>query len=199
MFPKDHVRLFKNPVVEFFTYIPWFQPLLMFLPLGVYLTHYQVTTYHTSGGGIVWQLIGGFLMWTLMEYGLHRYIFHMSTDTKVKKFLQFYSHGIHHDHPSEIYRLVAPPLMSLPLAVGVFCVFYLIFPATIMYGLFTGVLLGYLYYEWCHYSSHHRKVFTAWGKFLRKYHMVHHFKDHHALYGVSSPIWDIVFGTYKKV
>ena len=36
------------------------------------------------------------------------------------------------------------------------------------------------------------------GKRLREHHMRHHFQDHSAGYGVSSPLWDHVFRTYPK-
>ena len=36
------------------------------------------------------------------------------------------------------------------------------------------------------------------GKRLREQHMRHHFQDHRFGYGVSSPIWDVVFGTLPR-
>ena len=33
------------------------------------------------------------------------------------------------------------------------------------------------------------------GRFLREYHLRHHFRDDDLGYGVSSPLWDYVFGT----
>jgi dihydroceramide fatty acyl 2-hydroxylase len=36
---------------------------------------------------------------------------------------------------------------------------------------------------------------SRWAKYLKRYHMMHHFKTPQARYGVSSPVWDVVFRT----
>jgi sterol desaturase/sphingolipid hydroxylase (fatty acid hydroxylase superfamily) len=33
------------------------------------------------------------------------------------------------------------------------------------------------------------------GRFLKRYHLKHHYNDEHTAYGVSTPLWDYVFGT----
>jgi sterol desaturase/sphingolipid hydroxylase (fatty acid hydroxylase superfamily) len=38
---------------------------------------------------------------------------------------------------------------------------------------------------------------TRFGKFLKRQHMRHHFKDPDKDYGVSSPLWDIIFSTFS--
>ncbi len=60
----------------------------------------------------------------------------------------------------------------------------------------TGLKAGYVAYDWTHYYTHHAKPKTALGKFLRRYHMRHHFENENRFYGISSPLWDLVFGTF---
>jgi sterol desaturase/sphingolipid hydroxylase (fatty acid hydroxylase superfamily) len=36
---------------------------------------------------------------------------------------------------------------------------------------------------------------SGYLKYLKRYHMAHHYKAPDALYGVSSPMWDVVFRT----
>jgi dihydroceramide fatty acyl 2-hydroxylase len=63
-------------------------------------------------------------------------------------------------------------------------------------------LIGYMTYDICHYSLHHidtSKNSKGYFHKLQKYHNQHHFGGEEAGFGVSSPLWDIVFRTgYKK-
>ena len=36
---------------------------------------------------------------------------------------------------------------------------------------------------------------TRFGKFLRQYHLTHHYASPDRHFGVSSPLWDVVFRT----
>ena len=61
---------------------------------------------------------------------------------------------------------------------------------------FAGLLVGYLIYDTTHFVLHHRSVPTAFGKMIKRSHMRHHFMEPDENYGVSSPLWDIIFRTY---
>lgn len=196
MFPKDHVRVFKNPLLEVFTYVPWYFPALMYGPIALGLSTTQIQTYHTPATLVVLQIVFGFVLWTFSEYVLHRFFFHLSTHTPLRAVIQKYAHGLHHDHPTEKYRLVAPPAMSLSIGIVLYAGLMALLPAHLEGVIFAGLLLGYLNYEWTHYSTHHVTQQTGWGRYLRKLHMLHHFKYPDKLFGVSSPLWDVVFGTY---
>jgi sterol desaturase/sphingolipid hydroxylase (fatty acid hydroxylase superfamily) len=63
------------------------------------------------------------------------------------------------------------------------------------YGVFAGTAVGYLAYDMIHYYVHHFAPKNRVAKFLRAYHLAHHFKNHERGFGVSSPVWDYVFGT----
>jgi sterol desaturase/sphingolipid hydroxylase (fatty acid hydroxylase superfamily) len=105
------------------------------------------------------------------------------------------SHGIHHDYPRDSTRLVMPLLLSLPLATILFIPTFL-FLGFIGNSLFAGFLLGYMCYDGIHYAAHHMHLKSKIGRFIQQYHLKHHFLDDDNYYGVSSPIWDIVFSTY---
>jgi sterol desaturase/sphingolipid hydroxylase (fatty acid hydroxylase superfamily) len=108
-------------------------------------------------------------------------------------------HGVHHDHPNDAMRLVMPPAASIPLAALFFGLFSLIFGMPHALPLFAGFILGYLAYDYTHYHVHHHTPKTESGRKLREQHMRHHFQDHHYGFGVSSPIWDMVFRTLPRV
>ena len=50
-------------------------------------------------------------------------------------------------------------------------------------------------YDGTHYYVHHFVPTTRWGKLLRRHHLTHHFADHDGGFGVSTPLWDVVFHT----
>ncbi len=61
--------------------------------------------------------------------------------------------------------------------------------------VFSGFILGYLVYDMLHYATHHLPMQGRVMKYLKRYHMLHHFKTPEQRYGVSSPLWDFVFRT----
>jgi len=61
--------------------------------------------------------------------------------------------------------------------------------------LTAGFLVGYLAYDLIHYATHHFPMRRGYAKYLKRYHMAHHYKTPDARFGVSSPAWDWVFGT----
>ena len=60
--------------------------------------------------------VGGYLMWTLFEYWLHRIVFHFEPEEGIGARLHWIIHGVHHDHPNDPMRLVMPPAVSVPAA-----------------------------------------------------------------------------------
>ena len=106
------------------------------------------------------------------------------------------AHGYHHEFPRDPYRLVAPPFMSWPLALVIGTGYALGFGA-LWTPLFAGTVAGYLAYDWIHYYAHHARPKTRIGRFMQRYHLQHHYRDHDAHFGISCPLWDLVFGTYK--
>jgi sterol desaturase/sphingolipid hydroxylase (fatty acid hydroxylase superfamily) len=91
-----------------------------------------------------------------------------------------------------------PPAVSVPLAALFLFVYTLIFGTPAAYPIFSGFILGYLAYDYTHYHVHHHTPRTKLGKRIREQHMRHHFQDHRYGYGVSSPLWDVVFRTLPR-
>jgi sterol desaturase/sphingolipid hydroxylase (fatty acid hydroxylase superfamily) len=141
----------------------------------------------------------GWLAWSFLEYLLHRFIFHMGARTPSERLRAFMLHGYHHEFPDDPMRLVAPPLMSWPIGIAVAALLYALIGPPHWLPMFAGMATGYLAYDWIHYYTHHFHPRRGIGKWLRSYHMLHHFQDRESRFGVSSPLWDLVFGTYKPV
>jgi dihydroceramide fatty acyl 2-hydroxylase len=143
-------------------------------------------------------VIAGLALWTLSEYWLHRKVFHWDPDHPIGHRLHFIIHGVHHDHPNDRLRLVMPPGASIPLAALFFGAFALVLGLPTAYPVFAGFLIGYLIYDYTHYYLHHFVPRGPLAKRLREQHMRHHFQDHRYGFGVSSPIWDVVFRTLPR-
>jgi sterol desaturase/sphingolipid hydroxylase (fatty acid hydroxylase superfamily) len=141
--------------------------------------------------------VGGVVLWTLIEYVIHRFAFHIHPTSTLGKKVHFLVHGIHHDYPRDSTRLVMPLLVSVPLAL----LFFLVFQAVVApyhWALFGGFIAGYVAYDSIHYATHHWTMTGKVGRFLKEYHMKHHYVDDHTAYGVSNPLWDYVFGTVPE-
>ena len=141
----------------------------------------------------------GLLAWTLIEYLLHRYVFHIAPDASYEsKLKQFMVHGYHHEFPNDRMRLVAPLLLSIPISLLIAAVYYVLIGPYEWLIWFAGTTLGYIAYDWIHYYTHHFRPTTRLGRFLRRYHMEHHYRDSESHFGISSPLWDWVFGTARS-
>lgn len=190
-------RLFQNPLLERLTHVHHNTPFFLYIPIMVGVLLYGCLAAGLSLGWVLGGFLLGLFNWTWFEYGLHRFVFHYEPKSAWGKKLAYLFHGIHHDFPMEKDRLVMPPLASLMIATPLFTLHYGLFGAG---GLspFVGFLAGYLYYELVHYSVHHKKTTDwSWNNTQRKNHLNHHFKDADHRFGVTSPLWDLVFGTYR--
>jgi sterol desaturase/sphingolipid hydroxylase (fatty acid hydroxylase superfamily) len=197
---EEPIRLFKSNFMEFFTHISPVAVTIIWLPVAIFL--FLEPTLLESGWD--WVAIPAFLiglfLWTLAEYTLHRFVFHYHARTPRMERVTFLFHGVHHAQPQCKTRLVMPPVVSLPLAALFYGLFWLIIGSWLqapgwVNPMMSGFLIGYLVYDLTHYATHHWPMRSRFAKFLKRYHMQHHYKTPNARYGVSSPIWDYVFGT----
>jgi len=191
----ESARLFNSDFLEFFTHVHWSVPIILYLPMVVYFLYQAFTAALITTSAIVSTVLAGVFVWTLAEYLLHRYIFHYQPRSSWGMKLHFLMHGVHHDYPSDSKRLVMPPSIGLPLAVLFYGLFSLIFPAAYLGVFFAGFILGYIFYDEIHYATHHAPMKGKVGLWLKHHHVRHHYLDPGRGFGVSSPLWDYVFGT----
>ncbi len=189
--------LFQNRFLDFFSRIHPSVPAIIYIPV---IAACLMWSAGRGNGGleIVAWYAGGLAFWTLAEYWLHRKLFHWQPDNAFGRRMHFIIHGVHHDHPNDRLRLVMPPGASIPLASLFFVLFWAIMGLTDGLVFFGGFMTGYLVYDYTHYYLHHMVPKSEFVKRLREQHMRHHFQDHRFGYGVSSPLWDAVFGTLPR-
>ena len=195
------IRLFKSDFLEFFTHISPAAILILWVPVTVLLLYFSVKT--TSLGVIVGAFLLGLFLWTLGEYTLHRFLFHYPAKSEKARKIFFLFHGVHHYQPQDKTRLVMPFPVSIPLALLFYGLFHLIWGILLnapqwVNPLTAGFMVGYLIYDLTHYATHHFQMRRGYARYIKRYHMAHHYKDENSHYGVSSPIWDWVFNTAGK-
>ncbi|KAK0544213.1 fatty acid alpha-hydroxylase, partial [Tilletia horrida] len=139
----------------------------------------------------------GIVVWTMLEYLLHRFLFHvddMLPDKPVFLLLHFLLHGIHHYLPMDRLRLVMPPLLFAVLQAPFTTLGHKVFPAAIANGVISGAFTMYIGYDCMHYALHHSRL-PAYLRKMKKYHLEHHYKNYELGFGVTSVFWDFIFGT----
>jgi dihydroceramide fatty acyl 2-hydroxylase len=155
---------------------------------------------HTSWSQNFLFIIAGVFSWTLIEYGLHRFIFHYTARTELGRKLIYAAHLSHHENPRAINKLFSGLVISVPVATVYLLVAWLatgsLHATTYM---FTGLTAGYFCYEWLHFQAHHRRPRLRLFRYLRKYHLLHHYQTPKQRYGVTSPLLDLIFGTFRPV
>jgi sterol desaturase/sphingolipid hydroxylase (fatty acid hydroxylase superfamily) len=188
--------MFDNRVLETLSRVHPIVPPALYLPV---VTICLVRAIGHEGFGVA-PVAGVFALgiaaWTLGEYLLHRFVFHFQPDTRWGRRLHFIIHGVHHDYPHDPMRLVMPPSVSIPLAVVTFFGFRALLGPAWSLPFFAGFVVGYLFYDMTHYHIHHHRSQNRLSLLLRRYHYRHHFQQSSRGFGVTSPVWDKVFGTF---
>lgn len=191
---KGQARLFESEYLEVLTKT---HPLViwgMYIPIIGYMIYHSYIVQQFSLTAVISMFFVGMFFWTFTEYILHRFVFHMVSESPKLQKVIYIMHGNHHHFPRDKQRLFMPPVPSLILASVIFGIQYLIL-WQYTYMFFPGFLLGYLLYGTTHYAIHAWNPPFKWMKSLWRNHHLHHYKNEERGFGVSSTIWDRVFGT----
>ncbi|XP_037671832.1 fatty acid 2-hydroxylase [Choloepus didactylus] len=209
------IRLFHSDFVEALSKTVWYSVPLIWMPLLLYLSwsYYQTLTqgnvrlfasFTTEYSVAVPESVFpglfalGMFLWSLTEYFLHRFLFHMKPPSNSYYLitLHFLMHGQHHKAPFDDSRLVVPPVPA-SIMVAFFYVFLrLILPEAVGGTVFAGGLLGYVLYDMTHYYLHFGSPHK--GSYLcnmKTHHIKHHFSHQKAGFGISTKLWDHIFHT----
>ncbi len=199
---KGQARIFSNQRLEMLTKTrPWVI-YSIYIPVNILLVAYARLQFHYSIKLITAIFFFAMLSWTLFEYLVHRFLFHFEASSDMGKRLVYIIHENHHDFPRDKSRLFMPPVPSILMASVVFSLFYgisLLISASGGYAMvfFSGFISGYLIYVSIHFAIHSYAP-PKYLKALWRNHHLHHYRYPDKAFGVSSMLWDKLFGTLPK-
>lgn len=133
----------------------------------------------------------GVLGWTLTEYLMHRFMAHHGKPRG--RFGR--EHLAHHAQPTTFTPTRVKIALAVPITAVVFGAAILAAGPTLGIVFSAGFMSAYFSYEVLHWSLHVFPPRTAYGRWARRHHFAHHFQNAKANHGVTSPLWDRVFGT----
>jgi sterol desaturase/sphingolipid hydroxylase (fatty acid hydroxylase superfamily) len=144
--------------------------------------------------GVVFPALAGALCWTFLEYGLHRFLGHDRRTWPNAFASEQTRHHSEGDYFAPTWKKALVAIVAVPVASA----------AAVGLGLQSGAIFGVSVVGMCVACEiAHRRAYThrgsgAYGCYLRRHHFHHHFANPHSNYGVTSPLWDIAFGTWEK-
>lgn len=126
----------------------------------------------------------GIFAWTFTEYLIHGVLSHIFR-TIVGRL-----HAVHHRNANAVFTVRAwAPITFVWIVLAVLVGWS---PGTVF---FAGMTTGFVVYEIMHYRIHFRRPTNAFETWLRERHLIHHRRDPKRCLGVTSPLWDLIFGT----
>ncbi|KAM5533569.1 hypothetical protein V8D89_012785 [Ganoderma adspersum] len=224
----DSPRLFGPWYLEIFTRTSWYVVPTIWLPIAAYIGLRSLAQFSNGAYSLplfsvdpwapikalqagriapealvyaIPSFILGNLVWTILEYIFHRFLFHIDRllpDHPYALMIHFLMHGIHHYLPMDRLRLVMPPVLFVVLSTPMTKLAHLIFPTAMANGVISGAFTFYVIYDVMHYALHHSRL-PAYAKEMKKYHLAHHYKNFDLGFGVTSKIWDYIFNTVLVV
>ena len=186
--------LFKNKFLEKLSRTHISVPIILLNIYSACSLYWAVTRTGVQATATAMLFFTGLIFWTLFEYIMHRFVWHMDTTTEFRKKLQYNMHGIHHEYPKDKDRLALPPVISVTIATVLLLLFYVV-AGDYAFGFFSGFVTGYTFYLAIHYIVHAYQPPKNFLKVLWINHGIHHYKDDEHAFGVSSPLWDILLRT----
>lgn len=213
-FGMTQARIFKSNFMERLSYTSWYIIPLFWIPIATYFWSFYLKSVYDLYNVVTaikcaTLLQTGVMLWSLIEYSVHRFAFHIDEKLPDWSFvlkLHFLLHGVHHKVPNDPYRLVMPPaLMSVLTYIGYnffkkLILFWL--PDDMFKAILGSVIFGYVMYDMMHYSEHHFKSSDkSYFGIMRRYHMKHHYmtKGHMQGFGITTKFWDYIFNTLLRI
>lgn len=194
------VRLYDSWWMEFLTLSPWY--VQMTYSVGVWAIARRALA-HMTLAQYLQIAVPALFVWTLFEYVMHRYALHV--DNALPDYGQrwfawhFTNHGVHHYLPMDVKRTGAPPITVMTQTPVLWFLFSLGGP--VGEAIFSGTFAGFMFYEQFHMLLHMMpnlwqpwRVLDHYG-IMKQYHLKHHYKNYEMGYGVTTKIWDKVWGT----
>lgn len=184
--------MFRRRWLDQLTRVHPLTPYAIGLPLAAFAVYRASSEYAYSEIALL--AAAGWLLWTLLEYLMHRCLFHMPGEHESLRIALLLAHGHHHVWPNDPRRIAATLVQLLSLLLLIYGLLALLLSPATSWAVFGGVLLGYTAYEAVHWMAHHGQPRIPILRALKKHHLRHHLEPG-SRWGISSPLWDWVFAT----
>jgi sterol desaturase/sphingolipid hydroxylase (fatty acid hydroxylase superfamily) len=185
----------KERLIRFRSF--WIFPVLGILMLYLAFRQEPAGRLHN----LFWLVPAGIFIWTLLEYGLHRFAFHIQVPIRNQLLRDIVngSHMLHHASPRDPDKVLVHPSFGIAVSVILYGLLWMILhDGFSTMGILVGIWMGFLYYEAVHYRVHFNLSGSGLIARQRRTHFYHHFINNKRCFGVTSPLWDYVFGTTMK-
>jgi sterol desaturase/sphingolipid hydroxylase (fatty acid hydroxylase superfamily) len=190
--------LFKSPLLNRLTRTHISIPVTVFFLYAGGLLYYTQTATELTLGLVIFLFLSGTLLFTFAEYAIHRWVYHPPENASAgHRNFTYKIHGVHHDHPKDKQRLAMPPVLSVVVSTLLLVIFRVIMHQY-AFAFTAGFLVGYALYLLIHYIIHMYRAPQNIFKALWVNHSIHHYSEDEILFGVSTPLWDYIFGTLPK-
>ena len=137
----------------------------------------------------------GMALWTLGEYLMHRFAMH-ALRGKGMASREHLRHHAERDSVLESWYFAWTGVIAVGIALAINAS-KLLGPVGVCLG--AGWVAGYGFYDWIHWRAHRRPIAHPYERWVRRHHFHHHFGHPTANHGVTTPVWDLVFGSYERV
>ena len=192
-------RLFENELLERLSRTPIWVPQIMWTTISTGFLLFAFLSANLTIPEIIGTGIAGALTWTFVEYMAHRFFHHSETNSERMSRIQHKGHWIHHMYPKDPTRFAMPPIPALVLS-SLFLVLFYLLMGNYALAFYPGFMIGYTVYISFHYAEHKYSIPKHYPPLRRlwKQHIVHHYKNPYVAFGVSTNLWDWVFGTMAR-
>lgn len=187
--PRERVRIFENPVLEALSKATPWMVTAFWIPVAIAAIAASLHLRERSLPEVLPFAFGGLLGWTLFEYVMHRFLFHLELPGPLGRRLAFVMHGCHHADPRDPLRNVMPLSASIPFAAAMAVLADLLIDRAdwLLVGGFGA--LGYITYDLSHWAFHQRRSRNRLFRHLQRHHWRHHATGA-GNYAVTAPFWD---------
>lgn len=193
---RERVALFRSPILDLFTRTHPAAPYLLGVPFALLCAWQAASLGVGAGWGSL--LFGvGWLSWSLVEYLMHRFLFHAQVESETLRIATLLAHGHHHVWPQDPRRIAATPVQLLSTALLFHGAFRLVLGPDAWWAAMAGATCGYVAYEAVHWLAHHGRPRSRVLRALKAHHMRHHHLEPGTRWGIGTPLFDWIFRTHR--
>src|SRR5260370_22996964 len=98
---NESVPMFESRFMELFSHVHPITPVILYVPPVVYMLYRALVSGKMSISIVFVLFVFGVLIWTLLEYIVHRSVFHYDPTSRAGNSLHFTIHALHHDYPND--------------------------------------------------------------------------------------------------